>query len=145
MAVLVRNTPAGMDTATYDKISAGLIPLIKKQPGFLMHVAMSRRRVLCRRGVGDPSAAPEMVRREREAQRAHRDQARGHRASQHRPAVGHRDRREGAEPAFGGRCQVSSPRSGVEALASVTRQATPTAQRVDNGEAGHSSASWAVN
>ena len=39
MAVLVRNTPAGMDTATYDKISAGLIPSIKKQPGFLMHVA----------------------------------------------------------------------------------------------------------
>jgi heme-degrading monooxygenase HmoA len=39
MAILVRNTPAGMDTATYDNVSAGLIPVLKKQPGFLMHVA----------------------------------------------------------------------------------------------------------
>jgi hypothetical protein len=39
MAILVRNTPAGMDTATYDNISAGMIPVLKKQPGFLMHVA----------------------------------------------------------------------------------------------------------
>ena len=39
MAVLVRNMPVGMDTATYDKIAPDLITLLKKQPGFLMHVA----------------------------------------------------------------------------------------------------------
>jgi len=39
MAILVRNTPAGMDAATYDTVSAGLIPVLKKQPGFLMHIA----------------------------------------------------------------------------------------------------------
>jgi antibiotic biosynthesis monooxygenase (ABM) superfamily enzyme len=39
MAVLVRMTAAGMDTATYDKVSAELTSLVKKQPGFLMHVA----------------------------------------------------------------------------------------------------------
>jgi heme-degrading monooxygenase HmoA len=39
VTVLVRMTAAGMDTATYDQISPGLIELIKKQPGFLMHVA----------------------------------------------------------------------------------------------------------
>ena len=39
MAVLVRNTPVGMDTATYDQISPPLIELIRKQPGFVMHCA----------------------------------------------------------------------------------------------------------
>jgi heme-degrading monooxygenase HmoA len=39
MAVLVRMTAAWMDAATYDQISAQLVPVIKKQPGFIMHVA----------------------------------------------------------------------------------------------------------
>ena len=39
MAVLVSMTVAGMDAATYDQVSARLAPLVKKQPGFIMHVA----------------------------------------------------------------------------------------------------------
>jgi hypothetical protein len=39
MAVLARMTAAGMDTATYDQASAQLTDLVKKQPGFMMHVA----------------------------------------------------------------------------------------------------------
>ena len=39
MAVLVRMTMAGMDAATYDQASTQLAPLVKKQPGFIMHVA----------------------------------------------------------------------------------------------------------
>jgi len=36
MAVLVRMTAAWMDAATYDQISAQLVPVIKKQPGFIV-------------------------------------------------------------------------------------------------------------
>jgi heme-degrading monooxygenase HmoA len=39
MAVLVRMTAAGMDEATYDQASAELVALVRKQPGFIMHVA----------------------------------------------------------------------------------------------------------
>jgi heme-degrading monooxygenase HmoA len=39
MAVLVRMTAGGMDPATYDQVSAQLAPAIKKQPGFILHVA----------------------------------------------------------------------------------------------------------
>jgi hypothetical protein len=39
MTVLVSMTAAGMDAATYDQASAQLAPLVKKQPGFIMHVA----------------------------------------------------------------------------------------------------------
>jgi antibiotic biosynthesis monooxygenase (ABM) superfamily enzyme len=39
MAVLVRMTVAGMDAATYDQVSTQLVALVKKQPGFIMHVA----------------------------------------------------------------------------------------------------------
>jgi heme-degrading monooxygenase HmoA len=39
MAVLVRMTAAGMDAATYDQASAQLAGLVRKQPGFMMHVA----------------------------------------------------------------------------------------------------------
>ena len=39
MAVLVKMTAAGMDAATYDQASAQLADLVKKQPGFMMHVA----------------------------------------------------------------------------------------------------------
>ena len=39
MAVLVMMTAAGMDTATYDQVSTQLVDLVKKQPGFMMHVA----------------------------------------------------------------------------------------------------------
>jgi hypothetical protein len=38
MAVLVRMTVAGMDAANYDQVSTQLAPLVKKQPGFIMHV-----------------------------------------------------------------------------------------------------------
>jgi heme-degrading monooxygenase HmoA len=39
MAVLARMTLAGMDADTYDQVSTQLAPLVKKQPGFIMHVA----------------------------------------------------------------------------------------------------------
>jgi hypothetical protein len=39
MAVLVRMTAAGMDAATYDQASMQLADLVKKQSGFMMHVA----------------------------------------------------------------------------------------------------------
>ena len=39
MAVLVRITATGMDAAAYDQVSPGLHELVKKQPGFVMHVA----------------------------------------------------------------------------------------------------------
>jgi heme-degrading monooxygenase HmoA len=39
MAVLARMTAAGMDAATYDQASTQLADLIKRQPGFMMHVA----------------------------------------------------------------------------------------------------------
>ena len=39
MAALVRMTAAGMDAATYDQASMQLAGLVKKQPGFMMHVA----------------------------------------------------------------------------------------------------------
>jgi hypothetical protein len=32
-------TAAGMDEATYDQVSAQLAPLVRQQPGFIMHVA----------------------------------------------------------------------------------------------------------
>jgi heme-degrading monooxygenase HmoA len=39
MPVLVRHTTVGMNTATYDQVSPQLIPLLKQQPGFIMHAA----------------------------------------------------------------------------------------------------------
>jgi heme-degrading monooxygenase HmoA len=39
MAVLARMTAAGMDAAAYDQVSTHLVELVKKQPGFMMHVA----------------------------------------------------------------------------------------------------------
>jgi heme-degrading monooxygenase HmoA len=39
MAVLVRITATGMDQATYDQMASGLHEMVKKQPGFIMHVA----------------------------------------------------------------------------------------------------------
>jgi len=39
MTVLVRIAAPGMDQATYDQMAPGLHPLVKKQPGFIMHVA----------------------------------------------------------------------------------------------------------
>ena len=39
MAILVRMTAGGMDAATYDQASSQLLALMKKQPGFMMHVA----------------------------------------------------------------------------------------------------------
>ena len=39
MAILVRTIVTGLDTATYDQISSKLEPEVKKQPGFILHVA----------------------------------------------------------------------------------------------------------
>ena len=39
MAVLVRITAPGMDQAAYDQGAPVLHELVKKQPGFIMHVA----------------------------------------------------------------------------------------------------------
>lgn len=39
MAVLVRISATGMDQATYDQMSPGLHELVKKQPGFIIHIA----------------------------------------------------------------------------------------------------------
>jgi hypothetical protein len=39
MSVLVRMAASGLDEATYDKVSANLTHLMKRQPGFTMHVA----------------------------------------------------------------------------------------------------------
>jgi heme-degrading monooxygenase HmoA len=39
MTVLVRMSAAGMETSNYDEASAQLAELVKKQPGFMMHVS----------------------------------------------------------------------------------------------------------
>jgi hypothetical protein len=39
MAVLVRISATGMVQATYDQMSPGLHELVKKQPGFIIHIA----------------------------------------------------------------------------------------------------------
>jgi hypothetical protein len=39
MSVLVRITAPGMDQAAYDQAAPALHELVKKQPGFIMHVA----------------------------------------------------------------------------------------------------------
>jgi heme-degrading monooxygenase HmoA len=39
MAVLVRMSAAGMETSNYDEASQALTELVKKSPGFIMHVA----------------------------------------------------------------------------------------------------------
>ena len=39
MTVLVRITANGMDHETYDQMAPALHPLVKQQPGFIMHVA----------------------------------------------------------------------------------------------------------
>lgn len=39
MAVLIRHRAPGITLETYDEISPPLIELVKKQPGFMLHVA----------------------------------------------------------------------------------------------------------
>ncbi len=39
MAVLVRIAAPGMDEAAYDQAAPGLHEMVKKQPGFIIHVA----------------------------------------------------------------------------------------------------------
>jgi len=39
VTVLVRISATGLDAATYDQMAPELHPLLKKQPGFIMHVA----------------------------------------------------------------------------------------------------------
>jgi hypothetical protein len=39
MAVLVSMAAPGMDVATYDQVSTKLVDMVKRQPGFMMHVS----------------------------------------------------------------------------------------------------------
>ena len=39
MAVLARMSAAGMDLSNYDQAGEGLTELVKKEPGFIIHVA----------------------------------------------------------------------------------------------------------
>jgi hypothetical protein len=39
MAILARMSAAGMDLSNYDQAGEGLTELVKKQPGFIIHVA----------------------------------------------------------------------------------------------------------
>jgi hypothetical protein len=39
MAVLARMSAVGMDLSNYDQAGEGLTELVKKQPGFIIHVA----------------------------------------------------------------------------------------------------------
>jgi hypothetical protein len=72
MAVLVRMTAAGMDEATYDQVSAQLAPLVKRQPGFIMHVAYPSPGGFSVGGdLGEPRSVRDVVQRERQAQRAY--------------------------------------------------------------------------
>ena len=40
MAVLIRHTAVGMDTAAYDQVSPEITEKLKHAPGFLLHVAL---------------------------------------------------------------------------------------------------------
>jgi heme-degrading monooxygenase HmoA len=39
MAVLIRHRTTGLGPADYDEIAPRLVPLLKQQPGFLLHVS----------------------------------------------------------------------------------------------------------
>jgi hypothetical protein len=39
MAVLIRHRAAGLTLADYDELAPPLVELVKKQPGFVLHVA----------------------------------------------------------------------------------------------------------
>jgi hypothetical protein len=41
MAILAKLIADGMDEAAYDRVSGYLLTLLKKEPGFMMHVAYS--------------------------------------------------------------------------------------------------------
>jgi hypothetical protein len=47
MAVLIRHRAAGITPAQYDEISPPLVELIKKQPGFVLHVAFEDSQGFC--------------------------------------------------------------------------------------------------
>jgi hypothetical protein len=47
MAVLIRHRAAGMTMAQYDELSPPLVEQLKKQPGFLLHVAFEDSQGLC--------------------------------------------------------------------------------------------------
>ena len=59
-------TATGMDQATYDQSAPGLHEMVKKQPGFIIHVGVSvARRLDGGRGLGQPGAARIVVQRTR--------------------------------------------------------------------------------
>ena len=47
MAILVRNRPQGLDASQYDQIAPPLIEMLKRQPGFVLHVAFEDSRGFC--------------------------------------------------------------------------------------------------
>ena len=47
MAVLIRHRAAGMTPAQYDELSPKLVELVKKQPGFVLHVAFEDAQGFC--------------------------------------------------------------------------------------------------
>ena len=47
MAVLIRHRAAGITPAQYDEISPPLVELVKKQPGFVLHVAYEDSQGFC--------------------------------------------------------------------------------------------------
>ena len=40
MAVLIRHTAVGVDTATYDQVSPEIVEKLRHAPGFVLHVAL---------------------------------------------------------------------------------------------------------
>jgi hypothetical protein len=73
MAILARMSAAGMDLSNYDQAGEGLTELVKKQPGFIIHVAYKTPDGV---GVG-------------EVWESLRDQTRSHRTPQPRTALAH--------------------------------------------------------
>ena len=47
MAVLIRHRSAGFTPAQYDEISPPLVEQVKKQPGFVLHVAFEDAQGFC--------------------------------------------------------------------------------------------------
>ena len=47
MAVLIRHRPQGLGPADYDRISPPLVEGVKRQPGFVLHVAFEDSHGFC--------------------------------------------------------------------------------------------------
>jgi heme-degrading monooxygenase HmoA len=47
MAVLVRHRPQGLSSAQYDEIAPALVERVKRQPGFVLHLAFEDSQGFC--------------------------------------------------------------------------------------------------